>query len=360
MSDCLIHVITTIEYGGAEKQLLLLATIQAETGYNVSVVCLKGNLDLAKELSAGGVKVIDFTKRNIFGQIRTLRKLSCGKILVHAHLPRAELVSRLALIGRDNPLLISRHNSEPFWPSAPRSLSRILSRFVCRRADSIIAISSEVKNFMNSEGELSKKTISKVKVVPYGAAPPDVLNQIKERKDVFQFRIGVAARLEPQKDLKTLLDALVIVLHQSRDNWSLKIAGVGSLELDLKRYAIELGIEKNILWLGKVRNIAEFYESIDLFVLPSKYEGFGMVLLESMQYGIPIISSNIPTSREIFGVGYPGFFETGNPRQLADQLLKARKVEIREAYLRGYNENLEKFSKDAMFSRMQEIYQSID
>jgi glycosyltransferase involved in cell wall biosynthesis len=213
---------------------------------------------------------------------------------------------------------------------------------------------------MNSEGELSKKTISKVKVVPYGAAPPDVLNQIKERKDVFQFRIGVAARLEPQKDLKTLLDALVIVLHQSRDNWSLKIAGVGSLELDLKRYAIELGIEKNILWLGKVRNIAEFYESIDLFVLPSKYEGFGMVLLESMQYGIPIISSNIPTSREIFGVGYPGFFETGNPRQLADQLLKARKVEIREAYLRGYNENLEKFSKDAMFSRMQEIYQSID
>ena len=140
-----IHIITTLNFGGAEKQLVILAREQITLGYEVFVVPIKGLGELETTLALLGANVKNefsniFFARIAFGLHRFIRKNP--DLIVHAHLPRAELVSRFALWFLSNPFLVTRHNSEQFFPKSTKLISRIISRWVVRRANATIAISA--------------------------------------------------------------------------------------------------------------------------------------------------------------------------------------------------------------------------
>lgn len=314
----IIHLITTIERGGAENQLVILAREQRKLGLKVQVVYLKGFPSLVREFESMGVKVtrlVGNPLKQILG-LRSILKHSNADAL-HAHLPRAELIASFAI--HKLPLIISRHNAERFMPKGPAWLSRRLSRFVVRKSSGRIAISSGVNQFIESSDEsVPGYTFS---TVHYGYEFCRK-KAVKKPDQIGPMRFIAIGRLVPQKDYETLIVAMSM-LHKRNPNFRLTILGEGPLEAELKSLAKSLGVSHSILWLGKVDNVFEYLLESDFFILSSIYEGFGMVILEAIDAGVPIVCSNITTLEEILGTNYKGLFMVKNPESLCKTLLYA-------------------------------------
>ena len=165
-SKKIIHLITTIERGGAEKQLLTLVREQIKSGLGVEVFYLKGTPELKQEFENCGANVNQtLLKKSFIQQVFTLRKhLNQDQTPVHAHLPKSELLASLSC--SKGLFIFTRHNSEAFWPGAPKILSNLLSRFVAKRSVSGVCISDAVKDYVIQRGELSKKY--DLKTIYYG------------------------------------------------------------------------------------------------------------------------------------------------------------------------------------------------
>jgi hypothetical protein len=156
-SKKIIHLITTIERGGAEKQLLTLIREQIRLGLDVEIFYLKGESDLKLQFEdCGAIVNQSLLNKSFAKQIWILRKyLNKDKSPLHAHLPKSELIA--AFSCPKSKFIFTRHNSEAFWPSAPKFISNFLSRFVSSRSAYAICISNAVKKFIIQRGELSKK-----------------------------------------------------------------------------------------------------------------------------------------------------------------------------------------------------------
>jgi glycosyltransferase involved in cell wall biosynthesis len=136
------------------------------------------------------------------------------------------------------------------------------------------------------------------------------------------YKIGTIGRLVPQKDYPTFLNAFSNVL-KSVPNTDLYVVGEGNLQEELINLSKSLGINDKVHWIGKTEYIKDFLSKIDLFILPSKYEGFGLVLLEAMVAKKPIIAANNSAIPEVLGKTYEGFFSTGDVYGLAQQITTA-------------------------------------
>ena len=116
-----------------------------------------------------------------------------------------------------------------------------------------------------------------------------------------EFVIGTIGRLEEQKNHKFLLKVFSEIRKQ-KSLVKLVIVGDGSLHSELKKYAIDNGFEKDVIFVGKVYESNVYYQMIDVFVLTSLYEGFPFVMVEAQANGVPIvISSTITKSVDISG-----------------------------------------------------------
>jgi glycosyltransferase involved in cell wall biosynthesis len=353
-----IHLITTISMGGAEKQLLTLASEQVMSGRQVTVVYLKGKPELLSLFLESGVKIVsEYSDMNPITQAYLLRRFfrNHRESLLHAHLPRAELFSALAPSGVR--ILLSRHNAEPFYPGAPKIISRQLSRFVSKRATHVVAISEAVKKYLIDCKEVSNP--NKIKVVYYGFSRNQNYENVNDPK-LHTIRnkrvlIGTISRLVPQKDLGTLIRAFEIFKRKNPDAF-LVIVGEGILKDELSTLVKELGIESNVIWYGRTANVNLMLREFDLFALTSLYEGFGLVLLEAMANGVPIAAARNSAIPEVLGMDYEGLFQTGDHKQLAD-LFQSTLEPSQSLRMKKYlTERLEFFQPDRMRIKMDEIY----
>jgi len=361
ISNKVTHLITTIERGGAEKQLLTLASKQVESGLKVEVFFLKGKPELKKEFEKSGVAVNKLlVGKSYLKQIALLSKyIRKNPSPIHAHLPKSELLA--AIVVSNKYLVFTRHNSEPFWPGGPRVISNLLSKFVCKRASQGIAISNAVKSYLIKRGEIPTGYI--IDVVYYGfqkngSANSTSLNSITNliNGQSSNFKIGTIGRLVPQKDYPTLLSAFSNVLEKLPDA-ELYVVGEGCLQKDLMELCKSLGVSSKVHWLGKTEYINEFFSKIDLFILPSKYEGFGLVLLEAMVAKKPIIAANNSAIPEVLGKTYEGLFQTGNVKALAQHINTAiNDKNFSERLVNSYSSQLNLFDPSDMNKYVRNIY----
>ena len=361
ISNKVTHLITTIERGGAEKQLLTLAIEQFQSGLKVEVFFLKGKPDLKNEFEESGVKVNNLLVGKIFlRQIFLLSKqLRKNPSPIHAHLPKSELLA--AIVVRNKHLIFSRHNAEPFWPGGPQIISNLLSKFVCKRASQGIAISNAVKSYLIKRGEIP--TGYKIDVVYYGFQKDISTNTVGlhlitnlMNGQSSNYKIGTIGRLVPQKDYPTLLNAFSNVLKSLPDT-DLYVVGEGYLQKDLIELSKSLGINDKVHWLGKTEYINEFLSKIDLFILPSKYEGFGLVLLEAMVTKKPVIAANNSAIPEVLGKTYEGLFSTGDVNALAQQIKTAiSDKNFSERLVQSYLSQLSLFGPSDMNKHIKSIY----
>lgn len=343
------HVISTIEMGGAEKQLLILARAQAKSGRKVRICYLKGTPELAIQFESSGITVLhQLANKNFFVQLLLLKRMHFDKKeLVHAHLPQAELSAALAGVG--SKLIVTRHNSEPFWPRKPRFISNLLSRFVCFRAEAVIAISQAVKDFVIDRGEVGSKV--SVDVVYYGFNS----NIVKRNQSNTGLKFGTISRLTEQKDLPTLLKAFALFskLHPKAE---LLVVGEGHLHSQLAEISNTLGIQNQTKWLGRTSDIDGFLDSLDIFVLTSRYEGFGMVLLEAISRSVPIIASNSDAVTEVLGENSPSLFSVGDFRELAEKMKQVQDPSYKEMISESNFNRMKLFTETRMLNSLNSIY----
>ncbi len=124
-------------------------------------------------------------------------------------------------------------------------------------------------------------------------------------------------------------DLLIKAFHlfaQKNQEWSLDIVGEGVEEPLYRKMITQYGLDDRITIHPFTNHIQSYYSNAQVYVLSSRWEGFGLVLVEAMAHGLPIVSSDLPTSKEIMG-DFGLYFENGNVEQLARQLEKATQID---------------------------------
>ena len=358
----IIHLITTIEFGGAEKQLLILARNQVKQGLKVEVFYLKGKPELKTKFEDAGVKVDPLLVGQLFiFQVTKFRKfIRSNEIPVHTHLPQAELIASLAC--RKKKFIVSRHNFETFWPNKPKLVSVLLSRFVTSRAAGGIAISNAIKNYLLDAKEISKEF--KVSTVYYGFEHEvdDLYDSNKLTNKMLNstknFKLGTIGRLVPGKNYPTMLKAVAKIVDVD-PTVKFFIVGGGHSDQALIKMSKDLKIENNVIWLGRTEHIREFLSKIDLFIFASKGEGFGLVLLEAMLANKPILAAKNSAIPEVLGVNYKGLFSTNDHKLLSDKIIELMNDHTKsESLALEYKNQINLFDPIVMTDNVLKVYKA--
>ena len=130
------------------------------------------------------------------------------------------------------------------------------------------------------------------------------------------------------KGFDLLIDAFNLFAQQNSE-WKLDIVGEGPEEKMYRQKIAEYQLEDRILIHPFTNNIQAYYSQAQIYVLSSRWEGFGLVLVEAMAHGLPIVSSNLPTSLEIMG-DFGLYFQNGNIKELAEKLNEATQIDWRK------------------------------
>jgi glycosyltransferase involved in cell wall biosynthesis len=226
----------------------------------------------------------------------------------------------------------------------------------------VIAISNAVKSYIVESGEVSSDCI--VEVVLYGYDINPLLSSVglselnsKISKSRSIYKIGSIGRLVDQKDYPTLLNAFKELL-KNHPKSELYIVGNGNRKKALEALARKLEIYEKVFFLGRTQYITEFLSLIDLFVLPSKYEGFGLVLLEAMNAKKPLLAPNNSSIPEVVGLEFPGLFKTGSVQELLGKIeLVINDQNFASNLIDKYSDQLMKFEPTKMAKSIIKTYE---
>jgi glycosyltransferase involved in cell wall biosynthesis len=310
----LLHVITTLGVGGAEKHLLMLASGLLGRGHEVRVAWLKGRGELAPAFAAAGLPAERLGGHpGEDGEVRpwAARRALARLVrdwrpdLVHTHLLKADALGALAVRGV--PLVSSKHNDERallLWPVS------VAHGLLARRVARTIALSDHVARFTARHGRVPPGRITRV----YYGIDPEALRPRRTREAVRR-ELGLPAdlpvlvcvgRLAPQKDHATLLRAMTRVRGDAR---LLVVGGdpFGDGEARLSALVGELGLGARVSLLGVRHDVPDLLAAGDLFVLASLWEGLGLVFLEAMAAGLPIVATRVSAVPEVVEDGVGGW-----------------------------------------------------
>jgi glycosyltransferase involved in cell wall biosynthesis len=363
-----LHVITGIDRGGAENHLLDLVKHQRASGVTVTVAYLRGKGYWRAAFEAVGADVHPLGLR-FYGDLRPLLRLgrlihSAEFDLVHAHLPPAELYSRLALLGirrKTLPLLITKHNDERFCDAPGK---KVLGRWVARRAGRLIAISDAVKGYMCGSGlgveQRKLQTIYYgIDAARFGQSPRAPAACLRKQWGIAaeELAIGFVGRLVPQKDIGTLIRGFALFAATFAEA-KLVIVGSGPLNEELRRSADELGISGRIVWAGFRDDIVTVMSAFDIFALTSIYEGFGLVLLEAMSSRLPVVATRAGAVAEVVADGETGILVgPRRPEEVAAAFHKLRDGRLRTRFGEaGRARVLREFTLNKMWQQTDALY----
>lgn len=198
-----------------------------------------------------------------------------------------------------------------------------------------------------------------------------VYNAVEEKTDSIccnthgKKTVGMAGRINRWKGQKLFVDAAEIV-HKVMPDIVFEIAGEAYageeyLKEDLLQYIREKKLQETVFLLGQVNNMGKFYADLDIFVLPSiQPEPFGLVVIEAMEYGIPVIATNHGGPKEIITEGKDGFLvDYCKPDQMAECILSLMVDESKRKQIgmEGRKKKRKYFSVCAMVNKIETVFE---
>lgn len=174
-------------------------------------------------------------------------------------------------------------------------------------------------------------------------------------------RVISIGRLEPEKGFETLIDIWEIVIKEYPD-WHLDIFGSGDNHEELQKQITRKRLTDSISINLPKKEISIEYLNSSLYVMTSYYEGFGMVLIEAMQCGVPCISFNCPHGpSEIIENGRTGFIiEDRNLQEFADKIIQLiENKELRIQMGRNAKKSSERFSPNSIMKEWDTLFKSL-
>lgn len=324
-------IINSLQGGGAEKVSLTISNHLSKNGFDVNFVVMNLSESVHHDLLERNIRFYNLNvnhARNSFFVFRGfLKKVNPKTILVFNHelavvlvILRILLKKNFTIIARNiNTLSENRKHEGSFWH---KHLKDIIIRHFYNYVDLIIAQSKMMKADL-----IDHYRILEDKIVVINNPVSVEFEQISlncESIPIKRDEILFVGRLEKQKGLKFLFDAFKDVVVKE-PKIILRMIGTGSLKEKLVDYSDLIGIKKNVIFEGFIKEIIPYFRRAKLTVLSSLYEGFPNVLVESTYCGTPVVSFNCKSGpKEIVVDGVNGFLvEYLNTKQLTEKIIEA-------------------------------------
>ena len=313
--------------GGADLSIAKVINNLNNKYYSIDFICIKRKKNTVSLNSYVNIYNLNST-RSIFGILKFRKiikenlKKNYKKIIIFSNQNFANILSFVSIIGLGNKVKIigyeRNHISElsfyfDFKDKIKKIILKTLIKLLYPKFDRIITNSKESSNDLSQF--INSKVFTFYNLFKFRNIKKKRLNR---NKFINILSIG---RLEKQKDQITLLKAIKIVKNKVKIK--LKIIGSGSQYATLKDFINNNNLRNEVKLLKENKDVSKFYLSSDLFVLSSLYEGFPNVLIESIIYNLPIISSNCKSGpREILSNSIvSNKFNIGSHRGLSNKIL---------------------------------------
>lgn len=220
---------------------------------------------------------------------------------------------------------------------------RMIRKVVCRYTEQLIVLTKETKRGYQANTRIGYKITQIYNPMPYTE------NFLKQAEKPVIFAAG---RLVDVKGFDLLIHSWRI-LENRYPEWSVLVAGEGKNREKLERQVKQEGI-KHFYFIGNVDSIEKYYSEAAFFVLPSRNEPFGMVLIEAMYFSLPVVSYACKTGpKEIIEDGENGFLiQTGDIKEFAKKMeILMRDKELRRKMGKTAQKSVRKFDKDKILDQ---------
>lgn len=317
--------------GGAERVAVNLANGFARRGYVVEMVLLSATGTFLADLDPD-IRVVDLKARRLRGAMLPLashlRKRRPDALLVFMWPLTVIALWARWLARTETRVVVAEHTTwsrdEIVRSVFARWLVRTTMRYAFPSANAVVAVSRGAADDLASFAKLERADIHVVynPVVGVTQKVSDELHTPEKWWSGSHQRILAVGALKPIKDYDTLLDGFLILRQQG--NARLLILGEGNCRAKLEEKLNHLGLEGSVFMPGFVKDLAPYYKRADLHVLSSTGEGFGNVLVEALEAGTPVVSTDCQSGpREILLNGkYGSLVPVGD----ADALAKAMSI----------------------------------
>jgi glycosyltransferase involved in cell wall biosynthesis len=311
-----LHLIPTLEGGGAERQLAMLAVEQSSLGHEVHIALRRSNGVYMELMSSSRVEI------HLLGDLRSINPLLFLRIsalmsrlkpdVVQTWLPQMDVTGGAVAIWNSVPLVLTERASKLAFDSS--CLLTWLRKQIGRRAKAVVANSATGAGYWQSV--LPKNTIlctipNAIDVVSIQNAPP----VSRELTQIDKKVILIVGRLSHQKAVEIVLKAISLLTE--RGGIRVLIMGDGPLRVELEELIEALNIVDSVVMLPFQLGWWGWLKSADALISMSRYEGNPNVVLEAMVAGCPLIVSDIPEHREILTDESASFVPVENSMELA-------------------------------------------
>ena len=349
--------------GGTEKMVISLATGLLKEEFSVAILTIKPIGSLHRSAQRMGVPAytldINIRSKIFLLPFRLYRFLLVYRPnILQSFLFSANIFGRLVGKAAGVPIVVGGQRSTDPWRRFYHNVIDRLTSPLCRF---IVSNSQAGRRMLLRTGIPPEK----VMVIPNGVPSATPIPK-EEAKSYLGFSkdtllVGSVGNLRSAKGYQYLLPAFREVIHKF-PGAKLLISGAGPLRKDLEDFSGRLGLSGSVSFLGFQRNLSLFYSALDVFVLPSLWEGMPVALLEAFSHGLPVVATSVSGIPEVVTEGQEGFLvEPANPQQIAQKIIMLLEDEKRRLEMgRKGKERVEKdFSQDKMVSAYVKLYRDL-
>lgn len=362
-----LHVIDGLKLSGAETLLRDLVTNLPRDRYEVSVAYSTPG-PMADELAASGIPLTRLPRLGRLDPLLVLRLAGLMRRerpqIVHTHLFKSDFYGRTAARLTGVPVVVSTLHNCDRWAQNP-ILGRIYG-WTARLADRLFAVSEDVRAYALQYTFARPQQV----VTINSAVPLEKFSGGPEAGQALRAEMGIAAdapllgmiaRLAPQKDHATLLQALAR-LRADVPGLRALIVGDGPLRAQLTAQAEGLGLKDVVIFTGMRRDVPAILSAIDLFVLATHWEGLPVVVLEAMAAAKPVVASSVVGLPGVIADGRTGrLVEHANPAALAEacKLLLTDRAFAQSMGVAGRQRVAEHYSAEQMLAGITGQYEEL-
>ena len=328
-------------FGGAERSFVDMSHALRERGHDVVAIC-EARGKVSQMLS--GINVIPVTVRAHWDPLAyyTLKKILRAEKpqIVHAHLARAAKLAGKAAAHEKIPSLVKTHN--------------YVDLKYYRHVDCLVPTTRDQEQYLLANGVAANK----ISRIPNFTSMP-LLDRARNYAPPATVRCVAIGRFVEKKGFDLLIEALAAVAR--KHDISLTLVGDGELRMALQASVKAKDLEGRVHFAGWSDDVAGALDSADLFVLPSRDEPFGIVCLEAMARGVPIIATKTQGPSEILSAETAYLVEKDSSRALAGGLLAAisNPGETSRRADNALKLCREHYCEDVVVGRYLDLYQSL-